>query len=149
MSPIHLRPATGADLPFVRNCAFTAYAPYVERIGREPAPMVADFATHLANGELFIVENTAPIGYSVHRLNGETLFVENVAIVPDQQDGGVGRRVFTLWAELASARGAKRIKLYTNAMMTEALSFYDRLGFQVTDQRIEDGFDRIYLSKDL
>lgn len=39
-----IRPATVADLPTVRQCAVDAYGLYVERIGRKPAPMIADFA---------------------------------------------------------------------------------------------------------
>ena len=56
MSKPRLRAATSADLPFVERCARAAYAPYVARIGREPAPMVADFASHLTDGDLTIIE---------------------------------------------------------------------------------------------
>jgi len=111
--------------------------------------MVADFASHLADGDLFIIESNTSIGYSVHRLENGVLFVENIAIHPDHQGGGTGREVLNQIGQAARLEGASRIDLYTNAKMTEALAFYDRLLFRITDRRVEDGFDRIYLTKDL
>ncbi|EFL89243.1 GNAT family N-acetyltransferase [Ahrensia sp. R2A130] len=147
---ITLRPATETDLPNVSEWARAAYAPYVARIGREPAPMVANFAAHLADGDLHVIEADGDaVGYSVHHMTDATLFMENIAVDPQRQGGGIGRFVFDHLADLARAKGAARIDLYTNAKMTEALAFYDRLGFRITDQRIEDGFDRVYLSKDV
>ncbi len=42
-----IRPAGPDDLDAVRRIARAAYAPYVPRIGREPAPMVADFTASI------------------------------------------------------------------------------------------------------
>ena len=53
--PIHrarIRPAGPDDLDAVRRIARAAYAPYVPRIGREPAPMVADVATSIGVTDL-------------------------------------------------------------------------------------------------
>ena len=36
-------PATPGDAGAVAGCVRAAYAGYVERIGREPAPMAADY----------------------------------------------------------------------------------------------------------
>ena len=149
MSKPRLRAATSADLPFVERCARAAYAPYVPRIGREPAPMVADFASHLADGELHVIVTENTIGYSVHRIEGGALFIENIAIMPDSQGGGIGRAVFDLLEAEAREAGASQLRLYTNVKMTEALTFYERLGFSITDRRTEEGFHRIYLAKGL
>ncbi len=45
-----IRKAAGSDLASIRDCAQAAYARYVDRIGRKPVPMVADFATLIDNG---------------------------------------------------------------------------------------------------
>jgi hypothetical protein len=37
-----IRKALHSDLDAIRRCAEAAYSVYVERIGRRPAPMVAD-----------------------------------------------------------------------------------------------------------
>ena len=41
---IRIAPARADQVPAIRACAEAAYAVYVPRIGREPAPMTADFA---------------------------------------------------------------------------------------------------------
>ena len=39
----HIRAATANDAARMRAIALAAYAKYVPRIGREPAPMVAEY----------------------------------------------------------------------------------------------------------
>jgi hypothetical protein len=39
------------------------------------------------------------------------------------------------------------VELYTNALMTENLRYYPRLGYVEYDQRRENGFDRVYFRK--
>ena len=43
-----IRKARMKDLARIEACALAAYSPYVERIGRKPAPMVADFGAAVA-----------------------------------------------------------------------------------------------------
>ncbi|MEM1318321.1 MAG: GNAT family N-acetyltransferase, partial [Pseudomonadota bacterium] len=69
--------------------------------------------------------------------------------MPDRQGGGVGRAIFDLLEAEARQAGASQVRLYTNVKMAEALAFYERLGFFVTDKRIEDGFHRVYLAKNV
>src|SRR5437870_5307299 len=40
----NLRVAVPSDCPAIVACVREAYAPWVERVGREPAPMQADYA---------------------------------------------------------------------------------------------------------
>jgi len=44
------------DLDAVRDLAAAAYELYVERIGRPPAPMTADYAAAIRAGELWVAE---------------------------------------------------------------------------------------------
>ena len=150
MAQMNLRPAEIDDLGFVRACARSAYSLYVERIGKEPAPMVADFASALAQSQLEILQaNDRPIGFLVSYSQQDHLFVENVAIDPQHQGHGYGGAVFTLLEARAKARGLAAIELYTNEKMTENLAFYPRLGFNEIDRRTEAGFNRVYFRKNL
>ncbi len=47
----------------------------------------------------------------------------------------------------ALEHGLTEIRLYTNALMTENLAWYPRLGYEETGRRMEDGFDRVYFRK--
>ena len=150
MAQMNLRPAETDDLDFVQACARSAYGLYVERIGKEPAPMVADFASALAQGQLEILQvDEKPIGFLVSYSLQDHLFVENVAIDPQHQGNGYGGAVFALLEVQAKARGLAAIELYTNEKLAENLAFYPRLGFNEIDRRTEAGFNRVYFRKNL
>lgn len=144
-----VRAATAADLAFVSGCARAAYARYVPLIGREPAPMTADFAGHAARDELFVAEDGAPVGYVVVHPDGDALQIENVAVLPQATGRGYGRALMA-WAEArALGLGLGAVTLYTNARMTGNLDWYPALGYRAVRRAVEDGFDRVFFRKDL
>ena len=145
-----VRKAQESDLDAVRECARSAYTHYVERIGREPAPMVADFAASIAAGELDVIEVEGRVaGFVVSYPRADHIHLENVAVHPDFQGRGLGGKLVEHVEAGAGTQGLHRIELYTNAKMTENLDLYPRLGYRQFDRRIEDGFDRVYFEKDL
>lgn len=145
-----LIPARIDDLEFVSHCAKLAYAIYVERIGRPPAPMVADFEQALNSQSLEIIcRKDIKVGFLVSCFRGDHLFVENVAIHPDYQNQGIARDVFCQLEKRCHQLGISTIKLYTNEKMTENLAYYPKLGFVETDRRNDSGFNRVYFQKAL
>lgn len=48
--------AVQADCIAVAGCAEAAYQMYIERIGKPPAPMVADFRSQIAEGKVYVLE---------------------------------------------------------------------------------------------
>ena len=75
------------------------------------------------------------------------MFVENVAVDPECQGSGLGRRLMAFAEDRARRDGLPRLELYTNVKMTETIPFYAGLGFEETERRIEDGFRRVYMEK--
>jgi len=134
----------------MRRVAERAYMVYVPRIGRKPAPMVADFAGHAARGEAFVLESGDGIdGYIVLFEKDGAAFVENIAVDPARHGRGAGRRLMA-FAEIEAAKhGLTLLRLYTNARMTENAGFYLGLGYRVTGRLRESGFDRVYFEKKL
>ncbi len=150
MSVPDLQPADAGQAAAVAACARAAYGLYVSRIGREPAPMVADFPAAIAAGEVHVLAaGRAVVGFIVFRTGPGHLFVENVAVDPAWQHRGLGRRLMAFAEESAVERNLPVLRLYTNVHMTENMSFYRGLGFVVTERRSEDGFDRVYFEKRL
>lgn len=135
----------------VRKCARAAYEKYVGPIGREPAPMVADFAAQIAEGRIDVALNgdARVVGFIVCYPRHDHLHIENLAIAPAAQGAGVGTRLLCHAEARARERGLTAIELYTNAKMIEALAFYPSRGFVEIDRRQEDGFDRVYFRKEL
>lgn len=145
-----IRPAVPGDGDALRACAEAAYAPYVPRIGRRPAPMDADFARLIERGRVTIaLIDGRPVGYVVAYPRGDHLHVENIAVLPGLQGRGVGTALLDHAEAQARAAGLAAVELYTNAAMVENLSYYPRRGYATTGRRREDGFDRVFFRKEL
>ncbi len=145
-----IRKATSFDIQEIEICAVSAYTLYVERIGREPAPMVANFAASIGKGHLYVAqEDDQIVGFVVFYPERDHVHLENVAVTPGFQNRGIGTKLIGFVEQQAQRDGYSRIELYTNARMTENLGLYPRLGFEQFDRRVEDGFDRVYFSKTL
>ncbi|MCC0030464.1 MAG: GNAT family N-acetyltransferase [Brucellaceae bacterium] len=146
-----IRPASIDDIAFVRGCAEAAYRQYVSRIGREPAPMTADFQAQLAAGHIHILEADGDLaGYIVHyEQSPGAMHVESVAVLPRFAGRGLGSELLRFVEDEARSRGCAAVELYTNAAMTENLRYYPRLGYERTGERVEDGFNRVYFRKAL
>jgi len=140
-----IRAATTGDAAAAQAIAILAYAPYLPRMDRRPAPMDADFEAAALDGSLKVLSDGAEVvGYIVSFPDGADWQVENLAIAPTAQGRGCGRLLVAEAARLAQAAGCAAITLYTNVAMTEAAEFYIRTGFEEIGRQRDHGFDRIY-----
>ncbi|MEM1399645.1 MAG: GNAT family N-acetyltransferase [Pseudomonadota bacterium] len=148
---IRIVPAGIDHLAGIQACAKAAYALYVDRIGREPAPMVAPFERQIADGLVCAAldEDGTVRGFVTFYPRSDHMHLENVAVSPSYQGRGLGRALIHHCEQQALALGFSTVELYTNARMTENLVLYPRLGYRVTGRRQEDGFDRVFFSKEL
>jgi GNAT superfamily N-acetyltransferase len=143
-----IRRAEPADLDAVRACVRAAYALYVPRMGREPAPMRADYNALIERREVWVAcEEDGLEGVLVLRAGPDSLLLENVAVDPAKQGRGIGRALLGFAEQHARDLGLFEIVLYTNELMTENLRLYPRLGYVETDRRVEDGYSRVYFRK--
>jgi ribosomal protein S18 acetylase RimI-like enzyme len=145
---MEIQRARPEDVAFIRRIAEDAYRPYIRRIGRRPAPMVADFPAQIAAGEVWIAaEHTEIMGYIVMRAHARGLHIENVAVAPERHGLGVGKALLAFAEAEARRRGLARMDLYTNVKMRENLAFYPALGWIEVARRAEEGFERVYFVK--
>jgi ribosomal protein S18 acetylase RimI-like enzyme len=145
---VNIRPANATDVPAVQAVVRAAYAMYVPRIGREPAPMSADYAALVAAGETWVaVEDGQVAGVLVIRPADGDLLLENVAVDPAHQGRGYGRALISFAEGRARELGLDAVELYTNEAMIENLALYPRLGFVETGRRAEDGYRRVFFRK--
>lgn len=152
-SKIDIKPATINDLHAIRSCAESAYQIYVHRIGRKPAPMIADFEDAITKQVIFVATlEQVPsdiIGFTMHYERGDHIHLENIAVAPEAQGKGVGRSLISFVEQSAQAAGCKAVELYTNEKMTENLTLYPKLGYEEIERRQEDGFNRVYFRKEI
>lgn len=128
--------------------ARAAYALYVPRMDREPAPMVADYATIAEQGDAWVaVRGDSLLGFLVLALADDHMLVDTVAVAPEAQGLGIGGLLLGLAEQRARAAGLRELRLYTNEAMTENLGYYRRRGYLETHRATDDGFRRVFFSK--
>lgn len=138
------------DLPEVYQIVREAYSPYVSRIGSEPASMTTDFSPAVERGELFVAESGGTLlAVMLLRLHSATLEVSSVAVRRGQQRRGIGAGLLAFAEERARIQKVRQLSLYTNAALDELVEYYCRCGFVVRERRMEHGFDRVFMTKDV
>ncbi len=134
----------------VAACVCAAYSGYVPRIGKKLTPMLADYKALIRERVVYVLADGGAIaGVLVLEPVGDAALVENVAVYPSHQGSGLGRELMRFAEEFASERGLREVSLYTNELMTENIAFYHKLGFREVDRRLDDGYRRVFMSKDL
>jgi ribosomal protein S18 acetylase RimI-like enzyme len=150
MSARSVRPAGPEDAAAIRDLVRASYARYIERIGKEPAPMLEDYAALIGAGEVWVsVEGEEVLGVLVMRPAEDHLFVDNVAVAPDHQGKGLGRELMTFAEARARKDGQPEIRLYTNEKMRENVAVYAKLGFEETGRGLDGGYRRVFMRKRL
>src|SRR6266571_2261089 len=148
MAELTIRLADRTDYAVVTACVKAAYAPYIERIGREPAPMTADYADLIARGAVSVLLEGGELrGVLVLKQEEARLWIENVAVHPGHQHRGIGRRLLAYAEQRARVAHVLEVRLYTHELMVENISLYRRLGYQEVERREEEGFRRVFMRK--
>ena len=145
------RPARPAEADTLRRIGGEAYAPYIERMGKPPGPMLDDYSRRIEDGQAWVLERDGTIaGLVVLEDDGRgALLLDNIAVAPSAQGQGVGRRLIAFTESEARRRGCQQVRLYTHVLMVENVALYIRLGFRETGRVSEKGFDRVYMAKSL
>lgn len=145
---LELRIAVGEDARAVGDLVDRAYAGYIERMGRKPGPMLDDYAALIADGLVRVVCRDGQIrGVLVLIEKDDHLLLDNVAVDPEAQGLGIGRRLVAAAEEAARRLGYATVRLYTHETMVENIGLYEHLGFSITHRAKERGYDRIYMAK--
>ncbi len=143
-----LRRATAADLPAIKAIIDAAYAKYLTRMDKRPAPMFRDYGPSIEDGTTWVAGSPVTAVLTLYPRE-DHLLVENIAIHPDAQGRGLGRALMGFAEQEAARRGFTRMALVTHEAMTENQAIYGRLGYTEVDRRAEDGYRRIYMEKPL
>ncbi|MEO7016213.1 MAG: GNAT family N-acetyltransferase [Leifsonia sp.] len=140
-----LRPRDGKSM---RHLAREAYQMYVDRMGREPAPMTSDYEAIAASGDALLAwRGNDLVGMLVIRPAESMMLVENIAVAPVMQGSGLGSELLIKAERIARETGRYEVCLYTNATMVENLAFYTHRGYVETHRIVEEGYNRVYFTK--
>ena len=150
MADRSIRPAERGDAAVVRDLVRMAYSKYLERIGKEPAPMLEDYDALIRAGEVWVWDEGGEVlGVLVMRSADDHLFVDNVAVAPGHQGRGLGRELLAFADQRARREGLPEVRLYTNEKMHENLAVYAKVGFEESGRGVDGGYRRVFMRKRL
>lgn len=144
-----IRRADSGDQAAVEAIVKSAYDPWVPVIGVEPLPMTADYAELIGRGDVYVLEYEEPHALIVLLAEPETLLVENVAVRPDRQGRGLGRRLMAFAEFRARSLGLPTLRLCTHEKMTSNIGLFRSLGYRTTGRAPIEGRPAVHLRKDL
>ena len=146
-----IRRARPEDRAAVEAIVDAAYAVYVDRIGKPPGPMLDDYARLIADGAVSVLEDAYRTMAAIIVLvpQPDHLLLDNIAVRPDRQGHGLGRRLVEFAENEARRLGYTELRLYTHAKMTENIALYTRLGFVETGRGHQAGYNRVFMTKRL
>jgi GNAT superfamily N-acetyltransferase len=127
-----------------------AYAKYVDRIRKPPGPMLDDYTARVAEGSVRVLEDARGLaGILVVLPQAGYLLLDNIAVAPERQGEGIGRRLLAAAESEALQRGFDELRLYTNAAMHENLVMYVKLGWENYGRAKQAGYQRVFFRKRL
>lgn len=145
-----LRRARPDDADAVREVVHAAYGAYGALLGRTPFPMLTDQAAAIRDHEVWVLEDDGLIVGVIDLIpRDDHLWVDNVAIHPDRQGHGHGRRLLAHAEDRARDHGLATMGLLTNERYAANLAMYTRYGYRETHREPREGTDLVHFRKPL
>ena len=145
---MEFRRAGPDDVASVRDLTRKAYAKWCDVIGREPLPMTADYDHAVRHHVIDLAFIGGRLVGLVEMIPRESdLLIENVCVGPDEQGGGIGRRLVARAEDETRRQGHGVIRLYTNKLFAANLRFYESLGYEVEREEPFKGGTMVHFRK--
>jgi GNAT superfamily N-acetyltransferase len=145
-----IRLGLATDVAAAERIVRAAYAKYEKLIGKPAGPVLDDYGRHAADGALWVlVDGMDVAGVLVLLPREDHLLLDNVAVAPERQRRGYGRRLMAFAEAEAVRQGHREIRLYTHVVMAENIVLYGRLGYEVTGRGTQAGYDRVFMRKQI
>ena len=145
-----IRKAEPSEAETIAAITDAAYTKYISRIGRKPRPMTENYHQVVAEHPVWVLTLVErAVGVLVLIPEPEAMLIYSMAVAPDYQRRGLGRRLLDFAEEQALDAGYARIRLYTNERMGENIALYQRLGYQETGREPVGGTALVHMAKAL
>ena len=141
------RKAKLEDHKIIMAIALKAYEKYVERMGKEPAPMRPVIQKE---DVVFVYEdNKQVIAFAILVKINDEIILDSIAVDPPHQKKGIGNYFIKFIEEYLMEQKVNKYQLYTNEKMFENIDWYQKIGFKIFKKVTEKGYNRIYFEKQL
>jgi N-acetylglutamate synthase-like GNAT family acetyltransferase len=134
------------DLERIEFVVTAAYRHHLQRMGFPPAQLLRDDSAAIEAGQIWVLDDPIVAAIVLIEID-DTLLVENLAVHPDEQANGIGRRLMEHAELTAVERGLRRVSLDRNEINLELSDFFAHLGYTEMDRRNEFGHRRVVIEK--
>lgn len=146
---LKILPAVPGDAMGILACVTAAYSHYIERMGKSPGPMLDDYEQVIARQHVSVIKDPEVVGVVVLVEQADGILLDNIAVDPAQQGRGIGRKLMAFAEAEAQRLGYAQLELYTHELMTENIVMYEKMGYAEIERRVEKGYQRVYMRKEL
>jgi ribosomal protein S18 acetylase RimI-like enzyme len=147
---VEFRTAGPEDAAGIRDLVRSAYAKWIPVIGREPRPMGADYREAVRQHRIdLICLDARTAGLIETMLRDDHLWIENLAVRPEDQGRGLGRRLLAHAERVAVEAGRAEIRLLTNAAFEANVALYGKAGYRVVKREPFMSGTTVHMSKNL
>ncbi|MEM1396011.1 MAG: GNAT family N-acetyltransferase [Pseudomonadota bacterium] len=144
----HIRKATIDDVGQIEEITNAAYSKWIARIGRKPLPMTADYPTAISNHRVDLIEQDDKVIGLIETVPTDLfLHIESVAVSPNHQRKGIGRRLLDHAEQVAQASGLSELRLYTNEQFEGNVALYQKCGYRIRGREAIEGGVRVDMVK--
>ena len=142
--------AKAEDVPAIKPMVDAAYSKYIERLGKLPAAMTADYDKLVETQSLYVLRVSGNVvGSILLSRDDDSIKVNNLVVDPSAQGRGYSRVLMDHAEDMARAQGLAAVTLFTNEKMHENITLYRKIGFTETGRKTEDGFNRVFFRKNV
>ena len=142
--------ATKDDLDSILNIILPAYQKWVPIIGRKPTPMTADYTKSINDHDIYLLKSYKTIFGLIEIIKKEThLWIENVAVHPNHQGNGFGKKLLLHAEYIANINDLSFIRLQTNSEFQENIKLYNNFGYKLIREEPFMGGKTVYMEKNI
>ena len=118
---------------------------------RQDLSVLSEHAVGQFDGEpVYLLEIDGTLAALIETIEQpDHLLIENVAVLPERQGQGLGRRLLALAEDVGRAQGYGEIRLYTNKLFAENIELYRRLGYRIDREEQNERGTAVHMSKRL
>lgn len=154
ISDFNIKIASNADTEIIKNIVFSVLKEY----GLEPNQEGID--TDLDDIEASYINNNGYFGlifdpngkalgtFGLYNLDDDNCEIRKMYFLPKLRGKGWGKKIMKVLITKAIEKGYKNVVLETNSVLKEAISLYEKCGFEeLNDYQLHSRCDKAYILK--
>ena len=147
---MQIRAATVTDLASIVEYSDLAFAYLTGHSGKSGVDAADDLRLQILEGSIqLICDGEDVLGYISLYPAADQMFIDTLAVLQKHHRRGLGSRLLGFADGEALRRGLTTLNLFTKGTVEDNLAFYPRRGYRETGRCNDDGFCRVFYSKDI